>query len=72
MKCPHCRSKTYIRSSEEISNLTRKQYCQCSNIHCGHTFTTMQSVSETIVPSAMPDPTVNIPLSPNNRRHQTA
>ncbi|WP_222102491.1 ogr/Delta-like zinc finger family protein [Gilliamella apicola] len=26
MKCPQCQNKTFIRSSEEISNLTRKQY----------------------------------------------
>lgn len=72
MKCPHCRAKSCIRSSEEITNLTRKQYYQCSNIFCGHTFTAMQSISETIVPSAIPDPSVKIPLSPNSKHHQTA
>ena len=63
MRCPHCRSKTTIRTSEEISPLTRKQYRQCSNIYCCHSFVVLQSVSATIVPSAIPDPTVNIPLS---------
>ncbi|WP_366915671.1 ogr/Delta-like zinc finger family protein [uncultured Gilliamella sp.] len=71
IKCPHNRSKAYIRSTEEISNLTRKQYNQCSNIYCDHTFTTMQSVLETIVASARPDPIVKIlvPLSSRNRQN---
>lgn len=70
MKCPHCRSKSFIRSSEELSRITRKQYYQCSNLYCGHTFTAMQSVLDTLVPSACPDPTVKIPLSPNSKYHQ--
>ncbi|WP_081301545.1 ogr/Delta-like zinc finger family protein [Gilliamella apicola] len=69
MKCPHCRSKTTIRTSEELSNITRKQYRQCTNIYCCHSFTVLQSVSETIVPSACPDPNVKIPFS-SNRHHQ--
>ncbi|MCX8578805.1 ogr/Delta-like zinc finger family protein [Gilliamella sp. B2717] len=66
MKCPHCKSKTTIRTSEELSPLTRKQYRQCTNINCSHTFVVLQSVSVTIVPSAIPDPTVHIPLSSRN------
>jgi DNA-directed RNA polymerase subunit RPC12/RpoP len=68
MRCPHCKNKAFIRSSEALSDLTRKQYYQCSNIYCGHTFTAMQSISETIVPSNCPDPKVNIPFSPNTKR----
>ncbi|MBI0096025.1 ogr/Delta-like zinc finger family protein [Gilliamella sp. W8136] len=63
MKCPHCKSKTTIRTSEELSPITRKQYRQCTNIYCCHSFVVLQSVSLTIVPSAIPDPTVKIPLS---------
>ncbi|WP_392565129.1 ogr/Delta-like zinc finger family protein [Utexia brackfieldae] len=72
MKCPHCKFKSSIRSSEELSSLTRKQYYQCSNIYCGHTFTAMQSVSETIVPSSCPDPKVNIPLSTSHNARRNA
>lgn len=68
MRCPHYKAKAFIRSSEALSELVRKQYCQCSNIYCGHTFTAMQSVSETIVPSNCPDPTIKIPLSSNVKR----
>ncbi|NUF26997.1 MULTISPECIES: ogr/Delta-like zinc finger family protein [unclassified Gilliamella] len=67
MKCPHCKLKAVIRSSEALSELTRKQYYQCSNIFCGHTFTAMQSISETIVPSNCPNPNVKIPFSQNIR-----
>ncbi|MCO6549585.1 MAG: ogr/Delta-like zinc finger family protein [Gilliamella sp.] len=70
MKCPHCRSKTIIRTSEEISPITRKQYRQCTNIYCCHSFVVLQSISATIVPSAMPDPNVKIPLTTKN--HQAA
>ncbi|MWN89852.1 transcriptional regulator [Gilliamella sp. Pra-s65] len=70
MRCPHCRSKTIIRTSEEISPITRKQYRQCTNIYCCHSFVVLQSISATIVPSAMPDPNVKIPLTTKN--HQAA
>lgn len=72
MKCSHCKVKAFIRSSEALSELTRKQYYQCSNIYCGHTITAMQSISETIVPSNCPDPKINIPLSPNSKRMSQA
>lgn len=71
MKCPHCRARTIVRTSEELSNITRKQYRQCTNIYCYHSFTVLQSVSETIVPSACPDPTVKIPLSPKCHHQPT-
>ncbi|WP_081299919.1 hypothetical protein [Gilliamella apis] len=41
-------------------------------MYCGHTFTAMQSISETIVPSAIPDPKVNIPISPYSRHAKKA
>ncbi|WP_442899914.1 ogr/Delta-like zinc finger family protein [Gilliamella apicola] len=46
--------------------MTRKQYRQCTNIYCCHSFVVLQSVSLTIVSSAIPDPTVKIPLSSKN------
>jgi hypothetical protein len=63
MKCPHCQSKAIIRSSESVSELTRKNYYQCKNVLCGHTFIAHLSITGTICPSACPNPSIRIPLT---------
>lgn len=51
--CTECDAKAVIRSSERISNVTRRAYCVCSNPQCGHTFAVDVSFSHTISPSAL-------------------
>lgn len=63
MKCPHCSTRSTIRSSEQISPLLQRSYCRCKNLLCGHTFTVLSQVSETLVQSAMPNPNIQIPIS---------
>lgn len=70
MKCPHCQTKAVIRSSESLSELTRKNYYQCANVLCGHTFVAHLSITGTISPSACPNPKINIPLTPKGKQLQ--
>lgn len=55
-KCPHCRSRSFVRTSRELSVLMRELYFQCSNIVCGHVFKAYVEVVETVSPSSHPDP----------------
>lgn len=68
MKCPHCLAKAIIRSSESISELTKKNYYQCTNILCSHTFIAHLSITGTICQSACPNPKINIPLTAKGKK----
>jgi len=48
VNCPECSVKCRIAASELITNETRRQYCQCSNVFCGITFTTLTSLEKII------------------------
>lgn len=63
MLCPHCNSKSKIRTSRTISSISRELYYQCNNIDCGHTWSALLSAIRTIVPSQCPNPKVYIPVS---------
>jgi len=67
ISCPHCGSKAAIRTSKEVSLITRELYFQCTNHECGHTWTSLLSAIRTIVPSQLPNPAVFIPLSDKAR-----
>lgn len=58
MNCPHCGSKSSIRTSRPISRMTRELYCQCTNLNCGHTFVSLVEVVRTLSPSCIPDPDI--------------
>ncbi|SDC10155.1 Ogr/Delta-like zinc finger [Cupriavidus sp. YR651] len=58
MDCPHCGSKSNIRSSRPVSRMTRELYCQCTNLDCGHTFVSLVEVVRTLSPSSIPDPDI--------------
>ena len=60
--CPHCRSRAFVRSSAQVAPLVRELDYVCTNHHCGHTFVAQIEAVRTIVPSAMPDPTVHLPF----------
>lgn len=66
IKCPHCKSTSRIRTSRDLSDLTREVTCQCDNVHCGHTFVASIEAVRTLSPSAMPDPMIDIQLSRRN------
>jgi len=56
--CPHCESVANIRTSRVVSRVTRELHCQCTNLHCGHTFVSLLEAVRTIAPSNTPDPLV--------------
>jgi len=61
--CPHCGHITRIRKTREYSRAYREITCQCLNEKCGCTFVASVEPVRILVPSAIPDPTVHIPLS---------
>lgn len=61
--CPHCKSTARIRSSKDITALTRELRIQCGNVECGHTFVAVLEMVRTIRPSGMPDPLIAQQLS---------
>ena len=68
MRCPHCKSTAYVRNSVQVTDLTRQAVFVCHNAECGHTFSVISTVAHTISPSAMPDPTVRLPISRHTQR----
>lgn len=61
--CPHCKSTAIIRTSKDMTALTRELRLQCSNVECGHTFVAIVETVRTISPSATPDPLIARQLS---------
>lgn len=64
MRCPHCDSRSTIRSSLTYSSTYRTATYQCINIECGFTWLCALHVLHEMSPSAMPNPSVNIPKRP--------
>lgn len=62
LRCPHCKCRGQRRSSREITETHRDIYYQCSNLLCGHTWKASETYDYGIVPSAIPDPRVSLPL----------
>lgn len=69
MLCPHCGSRTSIRTSRMVSATCKEFYLQCQNVECAHTFVSLMEAVRTIAPSQIPNPKVYLPNSP---RKQTA
>jgi len=70
MICPHCKHVTNRRSSLEQSDVTRKAYYLCSNPKCSFSFVAFEQISHAVKQSAMPDQSVNLPLSKSKRTKQ--
>ena len=68
LKCPHCRMPSVIRTSLEMTVLTRETTYCCTNAECGHTFSALTEIVRTLSPSATPNPSINLPLSTHVRR----
>lgn len=62
LKCPHCRARANVRTSRDMGLLSGMARYQCSNIECGHTFKALFEITETLSPSAMPNPAVVLPV----------
>ncbi|MGA4279040.1 ogr/Delta-like zinc finger family protein [Ralstonia nicotianae] len=73
IKCPHCHSRMHIRSSREMTLLSRELYVQCPNVECAYTCAAILSAVRTIAPSMKPNPKAFLPagrarLLPGNPR----
>ncbi|WP_284336735.1 ogr/Delta-like zinc finger family protein [Comamonas sp. NoAH] len=66
--CPDCGSPCLIRTSRQMSKLTREYYYFCVNAECGGTYGATMEINRRISPSAMPDPAINLPNSKHMRR----
>ena len=64
MTCPHCKGRLKIRTSREVSLLTREAYLQCEDVHCAYTCAAIISQVRTIAPSMKPNPLAYLPVSP--------
>lgn len=68
LPCPHCEQPAVIRTSVQMSRVTREYMYCCTNPECGHTFVALTEVVRTLSPSATPDPSVTLPISTHVRR----
>ncbi|RQT24301.1 ogr/Delta-like zinc finger family protein [Burkholderia contaminans] len=66
-RCPHCRTRATARSSREMSQTFREVTFQCNNVECGHTYVVNMEFARTLSPSATPNLSLHLPLSPNVR-----
>lgn len=62
MKCPLCSSLARTRSSRDVTTETKERYNQCTNINCGATFVSHETLSRYIIKpqlieAAIPHPT---------------
>ena len=62
-RCPHCRCRALARSSREMSRTFREVSYMCTNIECGHTYIVNMEFSQTLSPSAIPDLSLQLPIS---------
>ena len=67
-RCPHCRARSTIRHSFEVTPILRELLYQCDDAECGHTFVVHAAAIRTLSPSAKPDPLVYLPISEKTRR----
>ena len=72
MKCPHCKSWSFTRSSTQLTDTSRESFLVCRNFECGHTFSVVSTINRTISPSATPNPKVVLPMSSHIQRQLIA
>lgn len=68
MRCPHCNCAATCRTSRQITPTYRELYYECTNLFCGCTFHSSESIDYILVPSAIPDPSIDIPVRPMPRQ----
>jgi len=70
IRCPICSSRSVARTSRELSPTLREISYRCENDTCGHIYIAALEVIRTVVPSAIQNHDVQIPLSRQVRRQQ--
>lgn len=72
LRCPHCKVWAHVRSSVQITPLLREKYLVCTNAACGHAFAAATEINRTLSPSAIPDPSIQLPFSAHIQRRLMA
>lgn len=63
--CPDCGAPLRIRDSEGMHALMRATVLQCTNdVTCGASFSGAHEIRFRFVPSAKPNPAINLPAAP--------
>lgn len=62
-RCPHCGSIGRARSSYRITSIYTEYRIDCTNDECGHVWLAGVEVLRSLIPSSVPNPNIDIPLS---------
>lgn len=72
MKCPYCDALAKVRGSEQVSPTYRSLRFQCVNVEsdepCGASFIASLVIERVLVPTARPNPRVQLPMAVLRRR----
>lgn len=63
--CPHCKERTFTRTSKRQTPVFYEWYVVCTN--CGWNGKVHVEIAITTTPSRLPDPEIRIPLDPQAR-----
>lgn len=61
--CPHCQSLAKQLRSRQVTPVYREVTYMCNNQECGHIFLAGVGIVRTIMPSKIPNPDIQIPVS---------
>ena len=67
--CPNCQSQMRVRTSTQLTSLTRISYCQCPNIKCGGIFRVHHEVVSTILAPLTQEQVIPPDASPEEINH---
>jgi hypothetical protein len=67
-RCPHCQTRATARSSRDMSLTLREVRFHCENEDCLHIYIVNMEFARTLSPSHVPNPELNLPISPHARR----
>ena len=74
IKCPHCKNKTIVRDSQEVTPSVRELRIVCTDDDCGFSAVAQLSFVRQIRAAAAPNPDVRLPFGawgpkPANENH---
>lgn len=61
MYCPHCKSRSAVRSSNTLSPLLKELYYQCKNHLCGFTWVAQLEATRALNEPITPNPEIRLP-----------
>lgn len=76
IKCPHCKNKTVVRDSQEVTPSVRELRVVCTDDDCGFSAVAQLSFVREIRASTTPNPDVRLPFGswpmpkPANENHR--